>query len=350
MLDPIALTRELVALETPTGREEPATGLLAGLLAGLGYRVVRQAVTPGRENLYAYREPPEVVFSTHLDCVPPYLPLREDETHLHGRGSCDAKGLAAAMVAAAEQLAEAGERRIGLLFVVGEENGSDGALAAGALEPKGRFLINGEPTENRLCIGQKGSLKVVLEAEGRAAHSGYPEEGESAILPILDSIERIRRLPLPSDPLLGPGTLNIGIIQGGVAPNVIPPHARAELLVRLVGPSTPIRELLASAVVPGVRITFPVELPFFKASTPAPAGWETTVVSYASDLPFYEAWGARYQLGPGTIRVAHTDRERIAKAELTDGVTRYARLARELLAVHAGPAAPAAGRTSHPRD
>lgn len=347
MLDPIALTRELVALETPTGREGPATGLLAGLLAGRGYRVLRQAVTPGRENLYAFREGPEVVFSTHLDCVPPYVPLREDETHLHGRGTCDAKGLAAAMVAAAEQLAEAGENRIGLLFVVGEENGSDGAHAAASLEPKGRFFINGEPTENRLCVGQKGSLKVVLEAAGRAAHSGYPEEGESAILPILDSIERIRRLPLPSDPLLGPGTLNVGIIEGGVAPNVIPPHARAELLVRLVGPSAPIRELLAGAMAPGARITFPVELPFFKAPAPAPVGWETTVVSYASDLPFYEAWGARYQLGPGSIRVAHTDQERIAKAELTEGVGRYVRLARELLAAHSEEAAPAAGRTSH---
>ncbi len=343
MLDPIALTRELVALETPTGREGPATALLATLLAGRGYRVVRQAVTPGRENLYAYREPPEVVLSTHLDCVPPYLPLREDDTHLHGRGSCDAKGLAAAMVAAAERLAEAGERRIGLLFVVGEENGSDGAHMAGALGPKGRYLINGEPTENRLCLGQKGSLKVVLEATGRAAHSGYPEEGASAILPILDSIERIRRLPLPSDPLLGHGTLNVGIIEGGVAPNVIPADARAELLVRLVGPSAPVRELLTGAVVPGVRITFPTELPCFKATSAPPAGWDTTVVSYASDLPFYEAWGARYQLGPGTIRVAHTDQERIAKADLTDGVARYVRLARELLAERADPDLPAGG-------
>lgn len=332
MLDPIALTRDLVALETPTGREGPATALLAALLAKLGYRVERQAVSPGRENLYAVREPPEVVFSTHLDCVPPYLPLREDDTHLHGRGTCDAKGLAAAMVAAAEQLAEAGERRIGLLFVVGEENGSDGAHAAEAFGPKGRFLINGEPTENRLCIGQKGSLKVVLEAEGRAAHSGYPDEGESAILPILDSIERIRRLPLPNDPLLGPGTLNVGIITGGVAPNVIPPSARAELLLRLVGPSAPMRELLAGAVRPGVRITFPTELPSFKAASPPPAGWATTVVSYASDLPFYGAWGERYQLGPGTIRVAHTNQERIAKAELIAGVGLYVRLAQQLLA------------------
>ncbi len=334
MLDPIALTRELVALETPTGQEGPATAFLAELLQRLGYRVVRQPVTPGRENLYAFREPPELVFSTHLDCVPPYVPLREDATHLYGRGSCDAKGLAAAMVAAAERLAEGGERRVGLLFVVGEENGSDGAHAAGSLEPKGRFFINGEPTENRLCLGQKGSLKIVLEAEGRAAHSGYPEEGVNAILPILDSIERFRRLSLPSDPMLGSGTLNVGIISGGVAPNVIPPSARAELLLRLVGPSGPMRELFENTVAEGVRISFPTELPSFKSTTAPPPGWDTTVVSYASDLPFFESWGKRYQLGPGTIKVAHTREECMAKAELKHGVRLYVQLATELLSTH----------------
>lgn len=331
MLDPIALTRELVALETPTGNEGPAVYLLAQLLRGLGYQVTRQPVTPGRENIFAFREAPEVVFSTHLDCVPPYVPLREDATHLHGRGTCDAKGLAAAMVAAAEHLAERGERRIGLLFVVGEENGSDGAQVAHELGPKGRFLINGEPTENRLSIGQKGSLKVVLESSGRAAHSAYPDEGQSALLPLLDTLERIRALPLPSDPMLGPSTLNVGVIHGGVAPNVIPPSAHAELLVRVVGPSKPYREVIAACGAPGVSITFPTELPFFKNTTPAPAGWETTVVSFASDLPFLAGWGQGYQLGPGTIRVAHTGAERIAKADLLEGVRLYEKLAWDLI-------------------
>jgi acetylornithine deacetylase len=273
-----------------------------------------------------------VVFSTHLDCVPPYVPLREDETHLHGRGTCDAKGLAAAMVAATERLAAAGERRVGLLFVVGEENGSDGARLAQELTPKGRFLINGEPTENRLSIGQKGSLKVVLECRGRAAHSGYPEEGRSALDPLLDCLERLRRLPLPSDPLLGHGTLNIGIVQGGVAPNVIPPSARAELLFRLVGPSDELRRQVLEVAGAGVTVTFATELPYFKNTVAPPAGWDTTVVSYASDLPFHTAWGDGYQLGPGTIRVAHTSEERIAKAELLRGVELYVKLARDLLA------------------
>lgn len=332
MIDAIELTRALVALETPTGHEGPAVALLDELLQRLGYQVTRQPVSPGRDNLYAFREVPTVVFSTHVDCVPPYLPLREDATHLHGRGSCDAKGLAAAMVAASERLAAQGERRVGLLFVVGEENGSDGAQAAAELAPKGRFLINGEPTENRLSLGQKGSLKIVLEADGVAAHSGYPELGRSALLPVLDAIERLRAMPLPEDPVLGRGTLNVGTLHGGVAPNVIPPSARAELLMRLVGPSDALRAQVAALLPEGVRVEFLVELPYFKNVNPPPPGWETTVVSYASDLPFFEGWGERYQLGPGTIRVAHTAEERIAKAELLAGVDRYVRLARELLA------------------
>jgi acetylornithine deacetylase len=331
VIDPIALTRDLVQLETPTGREGPAADLVEGLLGRLGYRVVRQPVTAGRHNLYAWRERPEVVFSTHLDCVPPYVPLREDATWLYGRGSCDAKGLIAAMVAAAEGLAAAGERRIGLLFVVGEENGSDGAQVAHELEPKGRFLINGEPTENRLSIGQKGSLKIVLECAGRAAHSAYPDEGRSALLPLLDTIERIRRLPLPTDPLLGAGSLNVGIIRGGVAPNVIPDSARAELLMRLVGPSEQLRTRIAACADPAVTVTFATELAAYKNTSPAPPGWDTTVVGFASDLPFHATWGERYQLGPGSISVAHTGEERIAKTELLTGVVLYMKLAKELM-------------------
>jgi acetylornithine deacetylase len=330
-MDPLELTRALVSLETPTGAEGPATDLLERTLRGLGYQTVRQPVSAGRHNLYAYREPPTLVFSTHLDTVPPYVPLAEDAVSIHGRGSCDAKGLAAAMVAAAERLASRGERRIGLLFLVGEENGSDGARAAAGLGPKGRYLINGEPTENRLSVGQKGSLRVDLEAAGRAAHSAYPAEGVSAIELLLDVIERIRQMPLPSDPLLGPSTLNLGLISGGVAPNVIPPAAHAQLLIRTVEPTEPLKERIRTLLIPGVSAEFPVELPFYKGGR-APQGWETVVVSYASDLPFLAAWGERYQLGPGTIRVAHTSHEHIRKADLLRGVELYERLACDLLA------------------
>jgi len=329
-MDPLELTRSLVALETPTGSERPAIDFLDGALRRAGYTTRRQPVSPGRENLLAYREPPALVFSTHVDTVPPYLPLSEDAETIRGRGSCDAKGLAAAMIAAAERLAERGERRVGLLFVVGEENGSDGAKAAADFGPRGRFLINGEPTENRLSIGQKGALRVDLEATGRAAHSAYPDEGVSAIAALLDSIERIRRLPLPTDPMLGSSTLNLGLINGGVAPNVIPPSASAQLHFRIVEPTGPLRAAIADALAPGVSATFPVELPFHRGG-PAPAGWETTVVSYSSDLPFLAGWGEGYQLGPGSIRVAHTAGEHIRKADLLAGVELYVRLASDLL-------------------
>ena len=215
--------------------------------------------------------------------------------------------------------------------MVGEENGSDGAKAAADFGPRGRFLINGEPTENRLSVGQKGTLRVDLTATGRAAHSAYPEDGASAIAALLDTIERIRHLPLPRDPLLGDSTLNLGLISGGVAPNVVPPHAAAQLLVRTVEPTEPLKGAIRERLASGVSVAFPVELPFHKAGT-APSGWETTVVSYASDLPFLAPWGEGYQLGPGTIRVAHTADEHILKADLLRGVELYVRLATDLLA------------------
>ncbi|MBA3259316.1 MAG: M20/M25/M40 family metallo-hydrolase [Gemmatimonadales bacterium] len=329
-MDPLELTRSLVALDTPTGGERPATDFLDAALSRAGYTTVRQTVSAGRQNLYAYREPPALVFSTHLDCVPPYVPLAEDAEAIRGRGSCDAKGLAAAMIAAAERLADRGERRVGLLFLVGEENGSDGARAAADFGPRGQFLINGEPTENRLSIGQKGSLRVDLEATGRAAHSAYPDEGVSAIAALLDTIDRMRAMPLPGDPLLGASTLNVGLIGGGVAPNVIPPHAAAQILIRTVEPTAPLKERIRGILTPNVSVAFPVELPFHKGGT-APAGWETTVVSFASDLPFLASWGEGYQLGPGTIKVAHTAEEHIRKDDLLRGVELYVRLATDLL-------------------
>jgi acetylornithine deacetylase len=214
---------------------------------------------------------------------------------------------------------------------VGEENGSDGAIAAADLEPRGRFLVNGEPTENRLSIGQKGTLRVDLRATGKAAHSAYPQDGISAIAALLDTIERIRGMPLPVDPLLGESTLNLGLINGGVAPNVIPPSASAQLLVRTVEPTEPLKAVIRKLVSPQVTVEFPVELPCYKGGS-APAGWDTTVVSYASDLPFLTSWGEGYQLGPGTIRVAHSPSEHIRKDDLLRGVELYVRLATDLLA------------------
>lgn len=334
-MDPIALTRDLVAIYSPTGSEAAIVDCVASRLEGLGYRVGRLAVTPGRDVLHAFRDPPVVVFCTHLDVVPPELPLGEDEEWLHGRGVCDAKGIAAAMICAAEELRAHGERRVGLLFTVGEEAGSDGARAAAALSPRGRFLVNGEPTENRLSIGQKGALHVRLTARGRSAHSAYPDEGVSAIDALLDTLDPVRRIPLPTDPVLGAGTLNVGRIDGGVAANVIPPEAHADLLFRTVGDTGALRGAIRAALAPGVTDEVVFDTPPVR-SPPLP-GWETTVVSYASDLPFLTSWGVGYQLGPGTIRVAHTADERIRKAELREGVAAYVRLARQLLESEAAP-------------
>jgi len=329
-MDALELTRSLVRFDSTTGREGPVAEFLAAWLEQRGWTVVRQPVAGSRFNVYARLGRPEVVFSTHLDTVPPFIDLREDDTWLHGRGTCDAKGLAAAMIAAAERLRAGGETRIGLLFIVGEEDGSDGAAAAATLEPRGRYLINGEPTENQLTIGQKGVLRADLVATGRAAHSAYPTEGESAIVPLLDTLQRVQRIPLPSHPVLGDTTLNIGRIEGGRAPNVIPDHARAQLLFRTVLPHDSLKLALAGSLEPRVTVTYPLEIP--SVISTAPKGWQTTVVSFASDLPFLTSWGEGYQLGPGTIRVAHTAEERISKADLEAGIMLYEKLARDLLA------------------
>ena len=328
-MDPIELTKELCAVYSPSGEEGAVVDLVARRLTGLGWHLTRQPVSPGRDNLYAVLDPPVVVFSTHLDVVPPELPLSEDDEWLYGRGVCDAKGIAATMIAAAEQLRTEGERRVGLLFTVGEEVGSDGAKRAAALEPRGRFLVNGEPTENRLSIGQKGVLLVRLEAHGKAAHSAYPEQGRSAIEALLDTIEQIRAIALPPDDLLGPWTLNLGTISGGVAVNVIPPEAEAQLFFRTVGDPAVLQDRIAAALAPDVTATTVFETPAVRA--PSLDGWETTVVSYASDLPHLASFGTGYQMGPGTILVAHTDHERIRKADLREGVEQYRRLARHLL-------------------
>lgn len=332
MIDPIQLTRDLVRIPSPTGSEAAVIRFMAETLERLGYRITRLPVGgSGRDVIYATRRPPEVVLSTHLDVVPPDLPFREDDEWLHGRGTCDAKGVAAAMVAAAERLYAEGEDRIGLLFVVGEETGGEGAQAAGVLEPKGRFLINGEPTENRVSIGQKGAVAFELRAAGKAAHSAYPEEGISATDLLLEALGWIRELPHPTDPLLGDTTLNVGLIGGGVAANVIPPEAHATLMYRTVADSGPLEAAVRTAAGAGITVTR--RFGFDPVRSPALPGWDTTTVRFASDLAHLRAWGVGYQLGPGDIKVAHTADERIRKADLLTGVDRYHALVRELLAI-----------------
>ena len=333
-MDPIALTRELVQIDSPTGQEGAVGDFLAHALDKLGYQVQKQEVTPGRWNVLALRAQPVVVLSTHMDTVPPNLPFREDTTHLYGRGTADAKGIVAAQVAAAEELAARGERRVALLFLVGEEYGSDGARAAEALEPKGRFMINGEPTENRLALGHKGSLYAKLTAKGRAAHSAYPEEGASAIERMIEALDAIRRIPLAVDDVLGPGTMNVGTIKGGVRPNVIPEHCEAELLFRTVQDTRELRAAVLRAAGSHVSVEFGLEMKAIRMR-PLP-GFETSVVRFGTDLPFLESWGEAFLLGPGSIKVAHTVDERIEKRELLEGARLYDRLATGLLGGNVG--------------
>ena len=330
-IDPVALTRTLADIDSTTGREAEAGQWLARFLADRGYRVVEQPVTDGRFNVYAHLDtPPGVVFSTHFDCVPPFFPAREERGLVFGRGACDAKGILAAMVAAAERLRAAGEQRFGLLFVVGEERGSDGARVANEHAPAGvRFLINGEPTENRLGAATRGVLRVRLHAGGRAAHSSFPELGDSAIDKLLDALMVIRGVELPADPLLGRTHYTVGLIEGGVAPNVVSPHASAELLFRIVGDGAPVRAALG--VVEGlVTIEHVLDIPAVKMHVVP--GFETAVFPYTTDVPLLTRWGTPLLLGPGSIHVAHTADEHIAIDELRHAVELYESLARRLLA------------------
>jgi acetylornithine deacetylase len=336
----VELTRALVDIESTTGNEGQVGAWLASYLRGRGYSVLEQPLEPlpgsplpvpgSRINVIAAIGEPELVFSTHFDCVPPFFPSRIEDGVLYGRGACDAKGILAAQVAAAERLRAQGETRIGLVFVGGEERGSDGAKAANRIASKSRFLINGEPTELRLGAATRGAFRVRLKAKGKAAHSGYPELGESAIDKLIDCLVALRNAPWPSDALLGTTHFTVGLISGGVAPNVISPHAEAEVFFRTVGDHQPVRDILHRALNDRVEVEEILELPAVRLHTVP--GFDTAVFSYFSDVPFLSNWGMPLLIGPGTIHVAHTDREHIAIADLDRAVDSYATLAAALLA------------------
>jgi len=285
---------------------------------------------PNRFNVFAAFGEPVVTLSTHMDTVPPHVASREDETRIWGRGACDAKGIIASMIGAAEALLEDGTRNFGLLFVVGEEKNSAGAVAA-ARDPRGsRFLINGEPTENKLALGSKGALRFEITAQGRMAHSAYPELGESAIDKLLDVLQELRAIPMPVDPLLGPGTLNIGTIAGGRAPNVVADEATAEVMFRLVGDAEPLRHAVQRAVEGRAVAREVVAIPPIRLG--GLSGIETTIVAYTTDIPALgTAWGTPFLLGPGSIHVAHTLEEHVEKRQLVEAVGLYKRMVSELL-------------------
>jgi acetylornithine deacetylase len=327
------LTRALVDIESVTPNEEEVGVYLADYLRELaertGGQVEMMGVEPHRFNVFAQWGEPVVTLSTHMDTVPPFYGSREDEKFIRGRGACDTKGIIASMIKAVEGLLAAGERGFGLLFVVGEERNSAGALFA-AKHPRGsRYFINGEPTENKLALGSKGALRFEITASGKMAHSAYPELGESAIEKLLDALERVRKVELPTDRILGASTLNIGTITGGRAPNVIPDHAMAEVFIRIVDDGNSTRVAIAEAVKGLAEAKEILVIPAVHLESLE--GFETTVVSYTTDIPaFGSAWGRPLLLGPGSIHFAHTDEERVPKRELLEAIEIYQNIVRQL--------------------
>jgi acetylornithine deacetylase len=329
LTDVVAVTRGLVDIDSTTGREGDCVLWMAALLGEAGYSVVEQVVDGPRRNIYAAFGKADVVFSTHLDCVPPFFPSHLDDGRLYGRGSCDAKGIAASQIAAVEKLRREGVANVGLLFVVGEERGSDGAKAAQALASGSRFLINGEPTDNRLGIGTRGALRYSLRATGRAAHSSFPELGVSAIEKLIDALVMMRTMEMPDHPVLGRTHYTVGLIKGGVAPNVIPFEAEAEVMFRTVADVEALRALMTQ-LTPLVTIEEILDVP--PVIMPAVPGFETATFPYTTDIPFLSNWGTPLLYGPGSIHVAHTDNEHVAIADLNRAVDDYATLAKHLLA------------------
>ena len=328
-MSPIELTRKLIDIESISGNEKAVAYFLRDHLQSLGARVEMEEAEPDRPNVFASWGNPDVVLSTHTDTVPPFIASREDDRFVYGRGACDAKGIIAAQVQAAASLRAGGITDFGLLYLVGEERNSAGALAANR-NPRGqcRYLINGEPTENRLALGTKGVLRLEIEATGRAAHSAYPELGESAIEKLLEALNRLRGMALPEDPVLGKTTCNIGILRGGIAPNVIPDAASAELMYRLVGPAEPLLAAVRQAVGELATVKKTLEIPPARLSRMD--GLETTVVAFATDIPSLSAWGQPFLIGPGSIHVAHTAEERISKAELLQAAEIYVKMVKRL--------------------
>jgi len=330
-MDVVALTRQLVDIESITGHEAAVGETLHRELAALAYDVRRMPVEGDRFNVLAVspqHPDPAVVFSTHMDTVPPFIPSSEDRTRIYGRGSCDAKGIIAVQIGAAQRLRQEGIH-VGLLFLVGEERDSTGAKKANTQPIGSRFLINGEPTENKLALASKGTLRVEVTASGKMAHSAYPELGESAIDKLVVALTKLRAMPLPTAEDIGPCTFNIGLIEGGRAPNVIPDLAKAHLLYRLIGPTEDLRSRIVDTVANLAKVDFYLEIPFMRFRQLD--GLPTMVAAFTTDIPALSDWGEPLLIGPGSIHVAHTDGEYVEKKQLGDAIELYCKITRQLL-------------------
>ncbi|MBX3296823.1 MAG: M20/M25/M40 family metallo-hydrolase [Acidobacteria bacterium] len=333
MSDLLTLTKSLMAIPSVSGEEEAVGHFLRDHLTELGWTVELQPVSENQNNVIAtLNDTPRVWMSTHMDTVPPFIAPTEDDEKIYGRGACDAKGIIAAQITAAEQLRKEGITDIGLLYTVEEERASTGAKAVNGhpLAAKCEYMINGEPTDNDLAIGSKGSFRLMIKTSGKAAHSAYPEEGDSAIETLLDILDDIRHTHFPHDDFFGETTVNIGTIDGGLALNVIPPRAEAGLLIRLTTKREPIEQALQSVVrgrgdIEVLSCSEPVKLHPVE-------GFTQKVVRFTTDIPHMPNWGKPLLLGPGSILVAHTKDEYVLKEDLETAVGLYGSLVRKLTA------------------
>lgn len=330
MSDVVALATELLSLESTTGRERDAVDFVARWLVSRGWNVSCPEVELHRSNVWASRKGGGVTLSTHLDTVPPYVAPRLEGNRLYGRGACDAKGIAAAMMIAAQRLADAGEERVDLLFVVGEEKGSPGARAANRLPATSKWLVNGEPTESKLASGGKGAQRVIVRVRGREAHSAYAHLGSSALEPMIDLLPKLRQLQLPVDPILGPTTYNVGVLRAGTEANIVPGLAEAEIMIRLVGDIEPVKAAFTAWAGDKAELVWGSHIPAQKFHVLP--GFDVEPVAYTSDIPLLDRWGTPLLFGPGSIHVAHTPIEYIDITELEASVDAYERIVRTLLA------------------
>ncbi|HEU0176020.1 MAG TPA: M20/M25/M40 family metallo-hydrolase [Blastocatellia bacterium] len=330
-MDIFRLTRELIEIESTSWNEGAAGRWLRDYLANAGFEVTTQTVTDDRINVYARVGDPVVTFSSHMDTVPPFIGFSEDEENIYGRGACDAKGVIASQVFAAKRLKDEGVTNIGMLYLVGEEDGSDGAKAANSIPNRNRFLINGEPTESRQAVATKGALRVVIETKGRTAHSAYPELGESAIEKLIDVLYDIRRHDWPVDAELGPTTYNIGTISGGRKPNVVPDFASSEVMFRVVTGLDEVFRMVTEVVGDRAEVKRGFTVPIVRTRPVEGMEIPRSVVRFATDIPYLTKWGDPLLFGPGSIHDAHTSHEYIAKQDLLDAVETYAQMARALL-------------------
>ena len=323
------LARQLINIPSVTGGEKDVGLFLAEQLSSRGYQVDKQFLIPNRFNVLAFDGKPRVILCTHLDTVPPVLPVSEDDDFLYGRGACDTKGIIAAMLVAGDRLREQGIADFGYLFVVGEEQKGDGAKKANTLKWESEYVVVGEPTGNKMAVAQKGMLVVDFTVTGRAAHSGYPHEGVSAIENLWKVLQDCAAADWGNTPTLGEGSFNIGVFNGGAACNVVPATASASVMIRLVEPKVAAEERIHEIVAGRAQINI------LSGSDPFPMqvveGFDTMVASFGSDAPYLTNLGKPMMIGPGSILDAHTANEKVSKQELIEGAAIYERLLKKLL-------------------